>query len=213
MKRFGFIAAIVLIGAAAAAISWWRYPFAKAAKPAATTSLSAEVRSLRDEVAALRREPTPLQQTLLNYANPTPSQQPAAPPAAALESDEEKMERMERRAQAAAESLDRRLLTEARDVAWGNESVTKASETLARVPGATLLSSTCASTVCRVVMTQGSNDEQRSLGNTISSSPPFDQGTLYRYDYASVPPRTTLYVIREGHDLAELTGNDLALVQ
>jgi hypothetical protein len=211
MKRLGFIAAIIVIGAAAAGISWWRYPFAKAAsKASAEPSLDADVLRLKQEVAALRDRPA-TQRTVLQYV-PTQAApiESAAAPAPAPETDEQKMARLEQRAQAVAESFDRRLLTEPRDVAWGNEAVTQATESLAKVPGATVLSSTCASTVCRVELSQQSNDEQRALGSSISNSPPFDQGTLYRYDYDSVPPKTTLYVIRRGHDLTELAGADLA---
>lgn len=103
------------------------------------------------------------------------------------------------------------MLTEARDVGWGNETLRRANESLVgKAPKARIVESSCSSTVCRLVLAHASLDDQRELGVALAEAPPFDQGTFYRYDKRSNPPKSTLYVIRTGHDLAELTGAETA---
>jgi hypothetical protein len=57
---------------------------------------------------------------------------------------------------------------------------------------------TCAATLCRLVVNHPSLEEQTSFASTVSVLGPFKSGVIYRYDKDQVPPRTTLYVMREG---------------
>ncbi|HKY35017.1 MAG TPA: hypothetical protein VJN18_03655 [Polyangiaceae bacterium] len=209
---------IVAVGSGVAGVVaagiWGRglFPLASGKSRPAEAPLVAEVRSLRADLEKLQaREP---RQMVLSQPDPvaTISIAQAAPGTeSAEETTEMKLERIERHAQATAESLDRRLLTEPRDVQWANDSLGKAGQTLAaNLPGASVLESTCASTVCRIVLSQQSEEDMQRLGPALSEAPPFDQGTFYRYDLESTPPKATLYVIRRGHNLQQLTGSDTA---
>jgi len=216
MKLIGIATTVFSLGGVAVLLAWWQPAFLHLpAKSRTKADLSDEVRSLRADLEQLRRRPTlgPSQIVLTHPLEAPAAEAPPAPtPAASAEETfDAKLQRVERHAQATAESLERRLGTEPRDVAWGNESLARASESLtARVPSARILESSCASTVCRIVLSQSSAEDMRQLGNAIAESPPFDQGTFYRYDMTATPPKATLYVIREGHDLKELTGADTA---
>jgi len=215
MGRFLIVVVAFGLVTTASIVLWRRYSAngGSAAAAAAAPALSTEVARLRTEVEALRSRP-PGAPLIVKYSaanDGASAPTPATSAAPGEESAEVKMERIERHAQATAEALDRRLLSEGRDASWGNEALARIDESVkSKLPNATLVESTCASTVCRVVLKQESTDDQRTVGSSLSKSPPFDQGTFYRYDTSSVPPKTTLYIIRSGHDLAELTGAETA---
>jgi hypothetical protein len=211
MSRVKNVAVVGLALAAGAGLIFWRQgsfraPFARAAS--SNTNISAEVETLRAEVAALRTRAERAPVVVRYGADAGHSNEAltaaAVPPALTRE---EKAERIERHAQAVVDALDQRLVSEGRDPVWSNESLAHIDESIkSRVPGAALVESTCSTNVCRVVLRHDRPEQQRGLGGVIADAPPFDQGTLYRYDNTTEPPETTLYVIRSGHDLPELTG-------
>ena len=211
MNRFS-IASLVVVVASGAGLLLWRQGFQATAfaRPSVAPAVSAQLASLREDVAQLRQRSPISGPVIVKYeserAAESASAEPSPTPAPEL-TPEQKAERAEQHAQAMAAALDQRLASEARDPAWSNESLASIGASIsARVAGATLLESVCSATVCRATLAHESEAEQQTLGNAIAESPPFNQGTLYRYDRTSKPPKTTLYVIRSGHDLAELTG-------
>lgn len=208
-KAWLMIVAVTLL--TAISLLFWRFARATTfARPSAASALSAEVASLRADVAALRSQPRDGTPVVVRYEVERESTSEPGGPVAASTAEltvEEKLERIEEHAQSVAKALDERLSTEARDPAWGNESLSQMDASLkAKAAGTTLLEASCSATICRALLRHDSEVEQHGLGNAIAQSPPFDQGTLYRYDRTSNPPKTTLYVIRSGHDIGELTG-------
>jgi hypothetical protein len=66
-------------------------------------------------------------------------------------------------------------------------------------PGSRVEAVECVSSLCKVVVTHDSLDEQRGLGTKVERVPFFGEGTYFSYERDVLPPRTTLYVVRQGH--------------
>jgi hypothetical protein len=117
-----------------------------------------------------------------------------------LPADDESLEASQQRDAKFAAALDRRLEQEPVDGSWRMDSLRAIQTSLAELaPRARLVDATCASTLCRVVVSHESPADQRALGSAIAEHPPFDQGTHYVRSFD--PPTTTLYVVRTGHDV------------
>jgi hypothetical protein len=101
--------------------------------------------------------------------------------------------------------LDEYLSTEPVDAAWSPETTRALGATLRATTGQKLVKAECATHLCRVVVESDSAEEQRQLPQKISGTAPFNQDVFYRYDFESTPPKTTLYVAREGTPLGSLT--------
>ena len=127
---------------------------------------------------------------------------------AGLESPEATAIRAERTQRDMAEALDRRLTEEGVDKAWADKTAeTIRSATAAHLPGTRVSALNCASTLCRITFTHENASELQLVGKEFASLEPFSEGTYYRYDQESSPPRTTLYVMRSGQGIAEMAQN------
>jgi len=109
------------------------------------------------------------------------------------------------------DQLDARLAAEAPDPRWAAATASAIRSTVAAISGDKLLSSDCKASLCRVEIEHDSPAEQHRLAKSVLGSGPFEQDVMFRYDFDSSPPRTTMYVAREGIairslvDLAPLT--------
>jgi hypothetical protein len=104
--------------------------------------------------------------------------------------------------------LETRFASETFDPSWSRSmEQTLRSELATKTTGSTVLESSCASTMCRIVLRHESSDVQRALAYTVTELAPFQTGVFYDYDKSSDPPRSTLYVMREGHELNEVDGS------
>lgn len=135
----------------------------------------------------------------------TSSSSEAAAPAAQPPADLPAMRAaaLERRRER-AEKLSRAFSADGMDREWSVQTVRAIQATVAATGGGRLLQAKCASHLCRVLVEHGSLNEQTEFAQEIWKSPPFDQGVFFDYDKASNPPKTTLYVAREGTELASL---------
>jgi hypothetical protein len=73
--------------------------------------------------------------------------------------------------------------------------------------GTRVLAAACASSLCRVEVDHDTAEAQRGLGEALAEVEPFRAGVFYRYDEAAVPPTTTIYVVRDGHDFRDGSGS------
>lgn len=130
----------------------------------------------------------------------------AAEPPATL--DPETME--QRKAKAAesraerARAFDDYLRSESVDKPWSDAMVAAAYRVVGVAKTARLIKTECASRLCRIVVDHADTAEQRSFAAQVWQDPPFDNGIFFRYDTSGPRPQTTLYVAREGTELASL---------
>jgi hypothetical protein len=57
-----------------------------------------------------------------------------------------------------------------------------------------------------VVLDHDTREAQAEIAPTLSELEPFRAGVFFSYDESAKPPRTTAYVLREGHDISEVFG-------
>jgi hypothetical protein len=126
----------------------------------------------------------------------------APPPTADPETlDERKAKAAEHRT-ARARALDDYLSTDRIDKPWTDAMVAAAYRVVDATKTAHLLKTDCASHLCRIVVDHSDVNEQRAFAASVSQEPPFDNGIFFRYDTSLPRPQTTLYVAREGTELA-----------
>lgn len=161
------------------------------------SALAAEIDALKEEVARLKGKPEATRVYLV-----APGADPREPPVAPeLEATPSAEQRAEERLQEAAANLDRRLASEPTDLGWSRKTVREIEEAIsAKARGTRVLAAACASSLCRVEVDHDTAEAQRDLGEALAEVEPFRAGVFYSYDEAAVPPTTTIYVVREGHD-------------
>jgi len=103
-----------------------------------------------------------------------------------------------------ARALDDYLSSDSLDKAWGQGMVSAAYRAVDVAKSARVIKTDCASHLCRIVVDHADLAEQRSFAEQIWQQPPFDNGTFFQYDRSGPRPQTTLYVAREGIELATL---------
>lgn len=165
----------------------------------ADRALEAEVGALRHEVSALRAQVATLT-SLQRQASQAPTVPvPAAQPEAELSAAEQQVAAQELRKET-LDTFEEVLAKEQVDRAWATTVAGQVRETLAsNAPATRLLESSCAATLCRIVVAHESLDQQREVGMLLGTSEPFRHGVFYDHDSEANPPRSTLYVMREGH--------------
>src|SRR5262249_32174775 len=103
-----------------------------------------------------------------------------------------------------ASMFDARLAREPNDVAWSRAKLLAIRDAIrASAPGTRVLAAECGSTLCRVQVDHDDADAQRTLGQALTRLDPFQSGVFCHYDRTALPPRTTLYVLREGASFAD----------
>ena len=167
---------------------------AKAA--ASPDALAREVEALRGDVVKLRADAQPK----VYVVSPPPSPDAAtAPPDVAASEPASPLSPEQRHAQTAAD-LQLKLESETIDAQWSRSMVRELRETVsAAVPGARVLQTDCATSLCRVVLAHDSEEEQRGLAHQVAAAKPFQEGVFYDYDQSEGALKTTLYVLRPGH--------------
>jgi len=104
---------------------------------------------------------------------------------------------------AAAAGLEARMQKENPDPAYGREATRLAREGVEVGGGSRVASVECVTSMCKVVTTHDTLEEQSKLATKVETSPFFGAGTYFSYERDVTPPRTTLYVIRAGHKFRE----------
>jgi hypothetical protein len=94
---------------------------------------------------------------------------------------------------------------EPEDRAWTDTLRTELSTVLNGSQTRTIVSAVqCATSLCKVTLSHASLDGQRALASTVAGIPALRAGVFYSYRDGEDPPRTVLYVVREGHDVSEM---------
>ena len=199
MKRW-LIAAIGLAGVACLLpwVSWRRDETATVDQDHTVEVLTKKLHALEQRVVTLQTRPAPswpAHAQAEEDSSPAP-QDPHGAPADAKEPPSS----AEQRLATAAAALEDTFYAEPKDGVWSSSMVARITGSLkTSAPGAHMVEASCASTMCRVVVSHDDVGAQQDLATTLASSGPFTQGVFYDYDRASTPPTTTLYVMREGH--------------
>ena len=148
--------------------------------------------------------------TLLAPSEPRPSSSVAGRVAPALDQPPPRMTEDEKafaRQQAidkTAHRLDEYMEREVPDSVWSFRMRQDIAAAFSRIEGQTLSTAECRAKLCRVVVASASPFDQKSLARKILDHPPFDGEVFFKYDTESTPPRTSLYVGREGSSLLAL---------
>jgi hypothetical protein len=96
------------------------------------------------------------------------------------------------------DELEERFQREPADRQWNAEATHKIKRSVtANAPSTRVLEASCATTMCKVVVSHDSLTAQRELGAKLALEEPFRSGVYYDYDHESNPPTTTLYVMRD----------------
>ena len=192
MSKPAVLAVMAVCAAGAVALSLGRSRAELTSAPAGDAASRAEVRALRSELAALKRDVSRLPEgspaALQTAAPQEPNAQPVkadAPPAEPVDDP--------------ATALSVRIAAEPVDTAWANGAERQLRDVITtRVPGARVVESECASSLCRVLVEQESAEQQLQLATLVADQEPFREGVYYEYDNDSQRPRTTLFVLRPG---------------
>lgn len=101
--------------------------------------------------------------------------------------------------------LEAHFAGESADRAWSDTLRRELSHVLDVSQTRTTVSAVeCATSLCKVTLIHENLEAQRELGPTIASLPVLSAGVFYSYLDNEKPPRTVLYVMREGHDISEM---------
>lgn len=167
-----------------------------------------EASTVAEDLQLLRQE--------VNQLKNNPHIQPvyvAAPPAQTasatteVPADPKAARELERRKLAeTAATLDKRFNDETVDPGWAQRTAGKIRSDIAAAAIATrVLSSACSSSLCRVVLEHDDESSQMGIAQLVRDLPDLSWGVFYAYDESARPPRTTLYVLREGKSIGDLT--------
>lgn len=191
-----------IIGVAVIAISVTAGPPPQA--PPATTRTSAAT----DPVSALQREVDLLKEQVRR------PQVVVSPPGAAQGSDVKSASPEPESAPPpvsdidpvrVAALLDVHHAREPADRVWSDALRADLSAVLdARHAGTRVSATACATSLCKVTVVHETLAAQQELASTIASLPALSAGVFYSYQNTESPPRTVLYVVREGHDISEM---------
>ena len=121
--------------------------------------------------------------------------------------EQEKATSRERLRQIAA-TLEHKFAAESVDPAWSDQRSRDIREAVGAQDPRTIVSSvTCGATLCKLVLDHDTVAAQRDLTANLGDLEPFHAGVFYNHDESANPPRTTLYVLREGHDFNQIFPN------
>jgi len=101
--------------------------------------------------------------------------------------------------------LDAHLEAEERDLEWSEATELAVAEVFSgdMFPGMQLVETSCASTMCRVVVDAESDAAHDGFQTEMSRTPPFNTEGFARLSGDLDAPRVTFYFAREGEDLRE----------
>jgi hypothetical protein len=200
MRRRVLLPAMVGVAAVGLGLVLWRHAPGRARE--ATPEASSDHQP--DEIAALKREVASLKrmtvasawhaQTAAAAAAKAPAATPPRPSAARLPPAEQK--------RVVKEAMEARYNSETVDPGWSAGRVTAIKGALATVlPDVKVTNVECATTICRAELVHDDPDSQSSLMEKTSENDALNTETFYLFDKESTPPRTVLYMAREGQRL------------
>jgi hypothetical protein len=103
-----------------------------------------------------------------------------------------------------AEMLESHRTSELLDRAWSDKLHAELGAALSLHTGTTISSTECAASLCRVTLQHETVAAQNELASNVAALPGLSAGAFYHYESDQEPPRTVLYVVREGHDIREM---------
>jgi len=166
--------------------------------------VEAELHALRTEFEQLKAEQTPAR-----VVDPSASSNAritsglTGTPTSPLITENQRAKNR-RLADEAGNKLDSVLRGETVDRQWDSHTLEIINKTFSGIRSSRISEADCRTRLCRIVVEHDSLDDQKQLAKSILGSPPFDQDVLFRYDVDSSPPRTILYVARDGYALRNL---------
>jgi hypothetical protein len=169
----------------------------KAVEVRAPAPHNEELVRLREDVDRLKKRPITREVVHLEEEGSVPrSETPASAPP-----DQRAMkERALLQERKTLRDLEARFRAERADDDWSERTTRQIHDAIARTtPGAEVAEASCASSLCRVVVKHEDATTQAKLGSELVLVEPFRAGVLYDYDRASSPPKTTIFVMREGY--------------
>jgi hypothetical protein len=200
---------ILAAGAIAAtliAVSWRApgslTPGGKGVPTAGRAGADVDLATLAREIDALKAKARAPQ--VLVVAKPTEQAQPSAGDQAAAADPEVRLAQAKEQQRQAASTLDKKHASEQVDQVWSEKQSRGIRDAVAsKDPRTVVAAVNCASSLCKIVLNHDSEDAQRQVANNLGELEPFRAGVFYSYDESANPRRTTLYVLREGHDFRE----------
>jgi hypothetical protein len=105
------------------------------------------------------------------------------------------------------QTLENKYASEPVDAAWSGKRTGDIRAAIVGKDSRTMVASVaCATSLCKVVLDHDTREAQAEIAPTLSELEPFRSGVFFSYDESAKPPRTTAYVLREGHDISEVFG-------
>jgi len=180
-------------------------------------AIDGRLRALDHEVERLRREQAALGGRFTSSAGnsdpakPTgpagpadPAEHPVRERAAAPPAPEEPPRAESELLTELSVHLGRRVGEERRDPGWSSQAEARLARAVASEPlaGSHLAAAQCQTTLCRAEIAHAdAAAQERFLDGIAATLPPGAQGFAHKVDDDAGPPRTVLYVAREGHPL------------
>jgi hypothetical protein len=200
-------ASAVLVGGTLAAATLMRTPHAGTPQTASDRDTASEVAALRREVDALKQSQRALMMQRASALAPAETTAaavtpvaPTAPPVKALTDEEATQKNRE-----IATNLAAHLTSEPVDAAWRAQKLREIRDAFASVPaGSRIEDADCASSLCKLTIVHDTPVLQHEFASHIVNLDAFNAGLFF--DYEDKPPRTTVYVVREGHKFSEFEG-------
>jgi hypothetical protein len=161
-----------------------------------------------DPIATLQREVDALKekiqrpQVVLRSADKAPEEKTTI--ASPLPDPASKPTNANDQASEIAEMLESHHTSEPLDRAWSDKLHAELGAAVSLHPGTTISSTECAASLCRVTLLHETVQAQNELAFNVAALPGLSAGVFYHYESDQEPPRTVLYVVREGHDMREM---------
>jgi hypothetical protein len=168
----------------------------------------ATVAAVDDSVVVLQREVAFLKQRMMRSREMSTSTKVTQDPNTTVESRDmdtvrQPVKTLELRQVAAM--LEAHFTGDSADPAWSYTLRRELSDAVdLRQMRTTLSAVECATSLCKIILVHENLKAQTEFAPTIASVPALSSGVFYTYLNNENPPRTVLYVMREGHDIGEI---------
>jgi hypothetical protein len=162
----------------------------------------------RDPIATLQREVDALKdkiqrpQVVLRSADKTPEEETTI--ASPVPDPASKPTNANVQASDVAEMLESHRTSEPLDRTWSDKLHAELGAALSLHAGTTISATECAASLCRVTLLHETVHAQNELAFNMAALPGLSAGVFYHYETDQEPPRTVLYVVREGHDMRDM---------
>jgi hypothetical protein len=187
--------AAVALGSTVFALSWRRSSVPRRSPP---EDVGKQVAELRRRLAELEARPNGDRVVVVQQPSELAARAEAAEKDAPAREPEDDRPLAEKVA-AAADALEVRFLGEPPDPAFTREATQSARYGVEVGGGSRVASVDCVRSMCKVVTTHDTSEEQMTIASKVEMVPFFQPGTYFSYERSALPLKTTLYVIRPGH--------------